>query len=138
VKKSSTINSGRWLSLAANNTVSDSPPGQAGKATYSEIQINKFMDTSSLSLLKNLATGKSIAKGTIYFFNSSDQPYLVIRLKNILVTNFQLGTSSQLDKAQESVSLSFSAINFEYTPYKDGRPLPKQTLDIDVAGNSTK
>jgi type VI secretion system secreted protein Hcp len=126
------------LAFGASNADSGSTPGQAGKATYSDINFIKNFDSSSLPLLKNLATGKSIANGTIYFFNnSSDQPYLVIRLKKILVKSYQLSSNSG-STSNDSVSLSYSAIEFEYTPMIQGKPGPKQTLDIDISGNVTK
>jgi type VI secretion system secreted protein Hcp len=123
------------FSFGASAGASDSSSGKAGKATYSDINVTKLVDTSSLPLLKNLATGRSIASGAIYFLNSSNQPYLVIRLTNILVDSLQL-SGAESGSIAESVSLRSSKIQFEYTPIDSrGLPGPKQTLDIDIARN---
>jgi type VI secretion system secreted protein Hcp len=125
------------FSFGASTSGSDSSSGNAGKATYQDINFTKRVDTSSLPLLKNLATGRSIAKGTIYFL-INDQPYLVIRMKNILVDSLQLSGSNS-ETISESVSLKPSEIQFEYAPINNkGIPGPKQTLDIDIAGNIAK
>jgi type VI secretion system secreted protein Hcp len=113
--------------------------GNAGKPSYSDFNFMKQVDSASVPLLKNLAKGAMIPSGTIYFLDKSGTPYLVIRLKKIVVTSVQYSGSSNSDEMTESVSLSAKELVFEYTPSNNnGKPGPKQTVEIDIAANVIK
>ncbi|WP_127532902.1 Hcp family type VI secretion system effector [Paenibacillus kobensis] len=109
----------------------------SGKATYSDIQLTKFLDSASLDLLKNAATGKSIKNGTLYFFkNGQDKPYLTIQLSGILVTSQQQSVAADGERMQESVSLTASKMTLIYTLIGPDGKETSQTIEIDLVKNT--
>ncbi|QHT62276.1 type VI secretion system tube protein Hcp [Paenibacillus lycopersici] len=110
--------------------------GKAGKASFSDVSLMKYLDAASLPLLKNLAMGKAIKDGTLYFFDGrSDKPYLSIAMKNILVTSQQTSGSGE-EKLTESISLNYAQAMFTYNVFgPDGRVESTSTLNVDIEKN---
>ncbi|MBM7566693.1 type VI secretion system secreted protein Hcp [Paenibacillus sacheonensis] len=123
------------FSFGATNTatVVGGGGGGAGKPQYNDFSFMKYLDSSSLPLLGNLASGKAIKDGTLYFYGSGDsKPYLTVKLEQIFITSSQYSDSAGGNPFTESFSLRASKMTFSYQAYDGaGRPLPLQTLEID-------
>ena len=66
-----------------------------GKTTFTDIQLKKTMDASSLPLLKALAKGQHIKDGYLYFQANTDSgpiTYMIIHFTNLLVTGYQVSS----------------------------------------------
>lgn len=112
--------------------------GGAGKAKYTDFSLTKYLDSASLTLLKNLASGHAIQDGTLYFFKTGqDKPYLTIQLNEIFVTSQQQGVTDSDDRMSESITLMAAQMTFTYTQYgTDGRVVSTQTVAIDQENNT--
>jgi len=69
--------------------------GGAGKASFQDISITKFIDLASPVLILACANGKHITKGTITVRKAGENPleYLKITLEKILVSAYSTGGS---------------------------------------------
>lgn len=89
----------------------------AGKASFSDVSIVKKADKSSPNLMLKCAIGEHIASAmlTVRKAGGQQQEFYKIKLTDILVTSFQ-NTGSEGGDAipNESLSLNFSRIDFEY------------------------
>ncbi|MCC3372639.1 type VI secretion system tube protein Hcp [Cohnella sp. REN36] len=130
----------RSFEFGATSTVSASAGGGsgAGKPTYTDLTLTKYVDSATLTLLRNLASGKRTATGTLYVLGINGKPSLTITLKNITVTGDQV-SGAESERQSETVKLTATELKFEYTTQgKDGAPGPKQTLEIDIGKGSVK
>lgn len=121
---------------AANN----SRGGAAGKATYEDIEFSKWIDKSSLPILRALATGKHIPSGTLYVRKAGDRPftYLKIQLSDIVITSYSISDDSD-EHPKETFSIRAQKIELEYTEMNpDGSAEPPVKLEIDIGSNTVK
>jgi len=91
----------------------------ASKSDVGDIHVTKRVDKSSPALFKACATGKSIGDGTLTLRKaggSSAVEYLVLKLTEVFVSNFNVGAQDSGDIAYESVGLNFAKIDVLYTP----------------------
>jgi type VI secretion system secreted protein Hcp len=111
-----------------------------GKPQYTEINITKNIDKSSLPLLLDLATGKRIASGTLFVRHDVGKQqfdYFKVKLKNIVITSYSI--SSGGDRPTENISLQVQQMEFDYTQMKpDGTAGATDTIFIDEAANTAK
>ncbi|GMK38507.1 hypothetical protein PCCS19_15610 [Paenibacillus sp. CCS19] len=119
--------------------VSKGSGANTAKPEYSDIQLTKYLDTASISLLQTAAAGKAIKSGTLYFFkNGQDKPYLTIQLSNIYVTSQEQYVEDDGDPMEETITLSALEMSFTYTLIgADGRET-NQTVTIDRVKNQVK
>lgn len=120
-------------------TAGKSSGPSVAKPEYNDIELTKYLDSASISLLQTAAAGKAIKSGTLYFFkNGQDKPYLTIQLKNIYVTSQQQYVDDDGDGMQESITLSALQMAFTYTLIgADGRET-NQTVTIDRVKNQVQ
>jgi len=84
--------------------------GGAGKASFQDVSLTKFTDSSSPGLYQKVADGKTIATGTISVTVDNGKGAEVItelRMKPILVTSASTGGSGSEERTTESISLNF-------------------------------
>ena len=93
--------------------------GGAGKASFQNFNFTKQIDASSTKLLKAVAKGQHIKEAVFTVRKAGgEQPveYLTITMKEVMVTSYGLTGSKGDDIVNESVSLNFAKIEFEYKP----------------------
>jgi type VI secretion system secreted protein Hcp len=90
--------------------------GGAGKVNFQDISVMKRFDKSSPNLWQSCASGKHIAKATLYCRKAGEkqQEYLTITFTDLLVSSVQVSASSE--EPTESLSLNFSKAEMEYKP----------------------
>jgi type VI secretion system secreted protein Hcp len=112
--------------------------GGTGKANVQDLSITKRIDNSSPNLIKFCCTGKHFPDAVLTCRKAGDNPleYLVIKMKDIVISSVHTGGSGGADVLTENISLNFS--QFEVT-YTDQANLGAQAKSIvggfNIAGN---
>jgi type VI secretion system secreted protein Hcp len=99
------------FSLGGSNTGTSSSGGGAGagKASFSDLNVNKFIDGLSVPLLKAVATGQHIRTVKIEVFEVGSQaPFAVYTFSDALVTADVLGGSTT--QVSESAAFNYGKI----------------------------
>lgn len=89
-----------------------------GKVQIHDLSISKFVDKASVKLFQYCCNGKHVATATITSRKAggTQQEYLKVYLKEVLITNVQFTGSESHALPMESISLTFSSIKMEYHP----------------------
>jgi type VI secretion system secreted protein Hcp len=91
--------------------------GGAGKASFQDLHFETGSSQASPQLAKECATGEHIQKATLSVVKSGQQAavYYKVVLEDVLVSSFQSAGAGD-ERPEESVSLNFAKIEFDYTP----------------------
>ncbi len=105
------------LNLAGNGAA-------AGKAQFNPIEVMKSIDKTSPALFVACATGKHIKTATLFVRNGEATfDYFKIVLTDVLISSLSTSGGSGDDLVAEHVTLSFSKIQWVFTPVNlEGRP----------------
>jgi type VI secretion system secreted protein Hcp len=112
--------------------------GGAGRATFSDITVVKKLDKSSPVLLRACASGQHFPTVIITARKAGgkQQEYLKYTLKDIIVTSYQPGGTSNGGRPMESLSFTFATITTEYREQlRDGSLGPPIQTCWDVRTN---
>lgn len=110
----------------------------ARRSSLSPIAIVKQVDKSSPKLFLACATGVHFKDAVLTISTGGDKPfeYLVITMSDVLISSYQVGTSEGAGPATESISFSYSKIEYRYIPRNDaGEPLQPVVVTFDVLKN---
>jgi type VI secretion system secreted protein Hcp len=101
--------------------------GGAGKANFSDLNFMHALDKASPVLMKACAMGDHFPDATLVSRKAGkgQQDYLIVKMKEVFVTNVSPSGSSE--HPMESVSLTFGHVDLEYKPQK-----PDGSLDAGV------
>ena len=90
----------------------------SGRASLGELQISKTVDKSSAVLFQKCATGEHFPKGKLVVRKAggTQMEYLVYAMEIVFVTSVHFSSASGEENANESVSLAFGKVGFDYTP----------------------
>ncbi len=96
--------------------------GGAGKASFQDISFTKYVDSASHALMNALAKGTHLTECvlTVRKAGAGQQNYIVITMKEVIVTSVSTGGSGGEDRLTENVTLNFAEVSFAYTP-QDGK-----------------
>src|SRR5262245_24956740 len=115
--------------IANSGTFHHGSGGGAGKASFNDITITKFVDAASPNIMLFCANGKHFAKGKIIVRKAGENPleYLTIEFEKVLVTSYQTGGGSGQERITENVSLNFAKVKTEYVTQteKGGKGTPQ-------------
>ncbi|HET6340230.1 MAG TPA: type VI secretion system tube protein Hcp [Polyangiales bacterium] len=130
-KKEIQISSWSWgATQSGNNHVAKG--GTRGKASFHDIQVTKFMDKSSPSLMKYLSTGDDIAEITLAMTKAAGESgsfdYVAIKLKQCIVSSISIQGTTGDDRVSESVTFNFADFEYKYV----------ETTDKNTAGTPTE
>lgn len=96
--------------------------GGTGKVAVHEFTITKIHDKASPLLFKSALNGKHFANGTITLQRKAgkpQQPYLVIKMTDVIIASYKpTGHGGDTGQPQESLTLAFAKVKFEYKPQK--------------------
>ena len=94
--------------------------GRVGKPKFQDMSIAKMLDKASPLLMQAVASGKAIKTVTLYGVTTgeaSGQTFMTITLSDVLVSSFsESGASGGGGAPQDSLSLNFTKITFDYKP----------------------
>ena len=126
---------GRAISATSGSTSNR----EASEPSVSEVTLSKMMDSSSPKLFTEAVTGAVGKKVVIHLVTtgSPGKTYAEYTLTNALVSSYSM--SSGGDRPTESVSISFTKLEFKFTPYDDknkaGTPI-SVSYDISTTKSS--
>jgi type VI secretion system secreted protein Hcp len=90
----------------------------AGKVNVGDIQITKYIDKSTPTIMKMCCKGDHIPTATLVVRKAGTNPveYVKLVMKNCLVSGLTSGGTGGSDRLTENLSLNFSEFHYEYTP----------------------
>ncbi|MEO7245780.1 MAG: type VI secretion system tube protein Hcp [Rubrivivax sp.] len=114
--------------------------GGAGKASFQDISVTKYIDSASHALLLSCATGEHFTKAvlTVRKAGTTQQPYVTVTMEEVIVSSVSTGGSGGEDRLTENISLNFAKIKFEYF-YQDDKGVVSKTpkaMTYDIAANT--
>lgn len=115
--------------------------GGAGKVNVQDLSVTKWVDKSSPVLMQYCSIGKQFKEALLTVRKAGgDDPleYILITMKDVIVTSVSTGGSGGEDRLTENCSLNFSQYKVEYQPQKpdgsaDGGKIP---WEFDIAANA--
>ncbi len=113
----------------------------AGKASFQDLSITKYIDRSSPTLMQHVAGGKHIEKAKLIVRKAGGDPleYYVIDMRDIMITSVATGGSGGEDRLTENVSINFADFKVIYTPQnKDGSGAAAVNFGWGIAENAPK
>lgn len=119
-----------WSWGAAAPATTGGTGGSVGKATISDLIIDKSLDGCSPSLFGALVTGKHFATLTLVQQDMDKNVLLTITLNEVLVTSWQISGSAQSEKPSEQLGFNFLKVCVE-------EPSTGSKLCYDQAKNAT-
>ncbi len=129
-----------WSWGATNSSVPRSGGAGAGKASFNDLSITKYVDASSPSLVAAVSTGKRIASLTLTVRKSNGAPqgidYFTLTLNDVSVSGISVSTSGGEDRMTENVTFNYGTYIYSYTPVKkDGSKLSPLTTKFNIMEN---
>jgi type VI secretion system secreted protein Hcp len=125
--------------MSQSGTMHMGKGGGAGKASFQDISVTKWIDSSSANLQQKCVEGDHFETATLTVRKAGKDPleYLVIEMKQIIVTSVSTGGSGGEDKLTENVSLNFKEFKTIYTPQKeDGTGEAAKEFAWNIAENA--
>lgn len=113
--------------------------GGGGKVSIQDLSITKYVDLASTNLLQYLCSGKHIATADLVVRKAGDNPleYVIINMKDVMVTSVSTGGSGGEDRLTENVTLNFSIVDVIYRSQDStsGAMKTEMTTGWDIAEN---
>ena len=101
--------------VSNTGTAAGGSGGAAGKASFHDLSVTKFVDGTSPQFLLACATGKQLPTVELFGVRRAKgvlQEYLTLKLFNVIVTSVSSGGSAGDQRQVESLSFSFSKVEF--------------------------
>src|SRR5262245_40502734 len=106
--------------VTQSGTMHTATGGGAGKATFTDLQVEKWVDSASTNLFGAVGTGKHFdsAKLTVRKAGGTQVEYLIYEMKNVIITSYQTGgmSTDEDDRVRETVKLNFAEVELKYKP----------------------
>ena len=115
--------------------------GGSGKASFQDISVTKYVDKASNGLLRACSTGEALDTADLSVRKAGKKPleYIVIKMKNVLITSISPGGSGGEDRLTENISLNFEEVEYTYTPQKpDGSGDSPMPFKFNIGTNEFK
>ncbi|TFG36856.1 MAG: type VI secretion system tube protein Hcp [Desulfobacterales bacterium] len=112
--------------------------GGAGKVNVQDLSVTKWVDKSSTALMLACCNGKHFPEMTLTVRKAGETAleYIVIIIKECLITSLSTGGSGGEDRLTENVSINFATVEVKYTPQKpDGSADAVKRFGWDIAKN---
>lgn len=105
--------------------------GGSGKVSIQDLSLTKYIDKSSSNLMKYCSSGNQYKEAKLTIRKAGGKEpleYLIITMKDVIVTSLSTGGSGGEDKLTENVSLNFREVHVDYQAQKpdgskDGGPI---------------
>ncbi len=110
----------------------------AGKVNVQDISFTKYVDKSSTDMMKYCTNGDHIKEATLTVRKAGGEAleYIILTMRDIIVSSVSTGGSGGEDRLTENVSLNFGAYDIKYTPQtKDGSADTATEWKWDIAAN---
>jgi len=125
--------------LANSGTFHTGSGGGAGKASFQDLHVTKFVDLASADLSYSCASGKHLKSVKLIVRKAGEHPleYLSYQMEDILISSISTGGSHGEDRITESISINFSKVKMEYwTQSAKGGKGENKNFGWDIAKNA--
>ena len=104
--------------MAQSGSMHTAGGGGSGKVSVQDLSFVHHIDKASPVLQQKCCLGEHFGEAvlTVRKAGGSQIEYLIITMKNVLVTSISTGGSGGQDLLDETVSLNFEEYNISYTP----------------------
>ena len=104
--------------MSQSGTTHTGAGGGAGKVNVQDLSFVHYIDKSSANLMKMCCNGKHFEEATLVVRKAGEMPleYLIITMKEGLISSVSTGGSGGEDRLTENVTLNFSEFKTEYVP----------------------
>ncbi|MDF1553066.1 MAG: type VI secretion system tube protein Hcp [Deferrisomatales bacterium] len=113
----------------------------AGKVNVQDLSLTKYVDKASPNLMKFCCNGKHIKEAILTVRKAGEKPleYIVITMKDAIISSVSTGGSGGEDRLTENVTLNFGQVKTAYTPQKaDGSGDAAIEMTWNIATNTEK
>jgi type VI secretion system secreted protein Hcp len=124
-----------WQWGAANSSTTHVGGAAAGKPTFQNLSLSKFVDRSTPVLMSAVAKGTHIERAILYVRATGPRPveFYKVVCENLLVTSVQLGGHRSEDRLTEQVILNVQKIGVEYVRIDaQGLPAAPERFSWDI------
>jgi type VI secretion system secreted protein Hcp len=106
-----------WGMSQSGSTHSGSGGG-AGKVSVNDLQITKYIDKATPTLMKMCCQGVHIPEAILTIRKAGKPPveYVKLKLKECIVASITTGGQGGGDRLTENLALNFAEFHYEYTP----------------------
>jgi type VI secretion system secreted protein Hcp len=113
--------------MSQSGTMHSGAGGGGGKVAIQDLSFTKWVDKSSPTLMMYCSQGDQFdeAKLTVRKAGGKEPlEYLIITMKEVIITSLSTGGSGGEDRLTENVTLNFAEVNVDYQPQnQDGSKL---------------
>lgn len=95
--------------------------GGTGKAQMTDLSVTKWVDRASPNLMKYCANGKQYKEAKLVVRKAGGKEpleYLVINLKDVIVTSYNTGGGGGEERLTENINLNFAQVSIDYQQQK--------------------
>lgn len=114
--------------------------GGSGKVSVQDLSFTKYVDSSSSVLLKGVCEGTHFDKAKLTVRKAGGTPveYIIIEMKEVIITSLSTGGSGGEDRLTENVTLNFAEVKFSYQEQdpKGAKKGGAKDYSFDIAGNA--
>lgn len=106
--------------MSQSGTMHTGGGGGAGKVNIQDLSVTKWVDKSSPVLMAACSKGDQYteAKLTVRKAGGSPLEYIILTMKDVIITSLSTGGSGGEDRLTENVTLNFREVHFDYQPQK--------------------
>ena len=125
--------------LSNTGTFHHGAGGGAGKASFQNLVITKYIDAASPNLMLFCANGKHFTKAKVIVRKAGENPleYLVVEIDKVMVSSYATGGGSGEERLIETVTLNFAKVKVDYTTQSEkGGKGTTNTFSWDIPGNT--
>lgn len=125
--------------MSQSGTMHHGGGGGAGRVSIQDISFTKYVDKSSLNLMRSCCNGNHHPEATLIVRKAGKEPldYFRVTMSPVMITSVSTGGSGGEDRLTENVTINFAKMEVGYTPQKeDGTGEGEVTLTWDIEGNT--
>lgn len=111
--------------MSQSGTMHTGTGGGAGKVSIQDLSLTKYVDKATPNLMKACSDGSQFPEAVLTVRKAGTNPleYIIITMKNVIVTSLSTGGSGGEDQITENTTLNFSEVAVDYQPQAaDGSP----------------
>lgn len=125
--------------MSQSGTMHAGSGGGGGKVSIQDVSITKNVDKATPILMKACSDGTQFPEAVLTVRKAGTNPleYLIVTMKNVIVTSISTGGSGGEDLITENTTLNFAEVSVDYQPQAaDGSPEGGAiTYGWNIAGN---
>jgi type VI secretion system secreted protein Hcp len=125
--------------MSQSGTTHQGPGAGSGKVNVQDLSLTKYVDKASANLMKFCCKGTHIKEAVLTVRKAGDKPleYVIITMKDAIISSLSTGGSGGEDRLTENVTLNFAHVKTAYTPQKaDGSGEAAIEMTWNIATNT--